>query len=68
MHYTTQSIATFVSGKLEGSGSIVIDMPAKIEEAQSSHISFIANPKYESFAKTTGAGALLVSNDFQKPN
>ena len=67
MQFTTQSITTLLNGKLEGSGSIVIESPAKIEEAQPNNISFIANPKYEHFAKTTSAGALIVSNDFQKP-
>lgn len=67
MQFTTQSLTTLLNGKLEGSGSIVIESPAKIEEAQSNNISFIANPKYEHFAKTTNAGALIVSNDFQKP-
>ncbi len=67
MHHTTQSITAFLNGKLEGNGTVIIDMPAKIEDAQSNHISFIANPKYEHFAKTTQAGVLIVRKDFQKP-
>ncbi|HXH19342.1 MAG TPA: UDP-3-O-(3-hydroxymyristoyl)glucosamine N-acyltransferase, partial [Chitinophagales bacterium] len=67
MQLTTQSIATFLNGKLEGSGIVVIESPAKIEEAQANHISFIANPKYEHFAKTTRAGALIVGRNLPKP-
>jgi len=67
MPYTTQSLATLLNGKLEGNGSLIIEAPAKIEEAQRSNISFIANPKYEQFAKSTKAGALIVSRNFQKP-
>lgn len=65
--FTTQSIATYLNGNLEGSGSVLIESPAKIEEALPNNVSFIANPKYEHFAKTTKAGALIVSNDFIRP-
>lgn len=37
---------------------------APIESASSGHISFIANPKYVSMAKTTGASALIVDEKF----
>lgn len=67
MQFTTQSICTFLNGKLEGSGSIIIEMPARIEEATSNQISFLANPKYARYAKTTHAGALIVGRDFKKP-
>ncbi|HKR96214.1 MAG TPA: LpxD N-terminal domain-containing protein, partial [Candidatus Angelobacter sp.] len=37
---------------------------APIESASAGHISFIANPKYAPFAKTTGASALIVDDRF----
>lgn len=53
----------FVKGKLEGDGSVIITHPAKIEEAGEGSISFIANPKYESFVYSTKASALIIAND-----
>lgn len=44
--------------------NISIAGPAKLSDAQSEHISFLANPKYEAEVYTTKAGAVLVSNDF----
>jgi UDP-3-O-[3-hydroxymyristoyl] glucosamine N-acyltransferase len=35
-----------------------------IEHATRGHVTFVANPKYASMAKTTGASAVLVSEDF----
>jgi len=67
MQFSTQFIATFLHGRLEGDSTLAIESPAKIEEAQPNQISFIANPKYEQYAKTTRAGALIVHSDFRKP-
>jgi len=67
MQFTTQSISTFLNGTLEGKGDLLIESPARIEDALSTNISFIANPKYEQFAKTTQAGALIVGKNFPKP-
>lgn len=67
MQFTIQSISTFLKGTLEGKGDLLIESPAKIEDALSNNISFIANPKYEQFAKTTQAGALIVGKNFTKP-
>ncbi|MFK7807123.1 MAG: UDP-3-O-(3-hydroxymyristoyl)glucosamine N-acyltransferase [Saprospiraceae bacterium] len=65
MEFTAKEIALLVNGTVEGNGQVTISAPAKIEEAQAGNISFIANPKYESFATTTKASVLLVGNDFQ---
>lgn len=67
MQFTTQSISTFLNGTLEGKGDLLIESPARIENALPENISFIANPKYEQFAKTTQAGALIVGKNFTKP-
>lgn len=37
---------------------------AGIEEASPGQLTFVSNPKYAASAKTTGASAVLVSNDF----
>ena len=46
------------------SGDIEVTGVAGIEEAGPSQLTFIANPKYASAAKTTKAAAIIVSTDF----
>lgn len=58
-------IAQRVGGVLVGDGEREIFAVKKIEEAGPGDISFIANPKYEKFAETTHAAALLVSDEFK---
>lgn len=41
----------------------IVDV-AGIEEADSEHVTFVANPKYAGLAKKTKAGAVLVAPDF----
>jgi len=59
-------IAEWIGGVVDGDGSIEISDLAKIEEAQPGQLSFISNPKYEKFAETTRASALLVGQDFPR--
>ncbi len=64
MQLTAGQWCNFLGGKLEGNSEILITHPAKIEDAGTGAISFIANPKYLQFAESTKASALIVSNDF----
>ena len=57
---TTQHIADILEGELHGDGSLSITGLAKIEEAKSGSLSFIANPKYEKFLESTAASCVLV--------
>ena len=57
-------IAEFLHGKTEGNSDIEISSVAKIEFAKRDEVSFISNPLYEKFYKSTNAGALIVSKDF----
>jgi len=66
MELTVNQIAGEVSGKVFGDGDIRIVRPAKIEEAKTGEISFVANGKYEALAKDSKASALLVNADFDK--
>jgi UDP-3-O-[3-hydroxymyristoyl] glucosamine N-acyltransferase len=61
MQFTAKDIAALLGGRLEGNPSQVVNNIAKIEEANLSSLSFIANPKYEQYAQTAEAGILLVS-------
>ncbi|WP_235296849.1 UDP-3-O-(3-hydroxymyristoyl)glucosamine N-acyltransferase [Portibacter marinus] len=65
MHITTKDICDIVQGELVGDPDVIIKGPSKIEEGKKGTISFLANPKYNTFAYSTEASALLVSKDFQ---
>jgi UDP-3-O-[3-hydroxymyristoyl] glucosamine N-acyltransferase len=47
---------------LLGDETLKVENIAKIEEAQTGDISFIANPKYEKFLSATNATAIIISN------
>lgn len=64
MNLTAQKIASLVQGTVVGNPDTIISKPAKIEEADNTSISFIANPKYEQYAITTKAAILIVNEDF----
>jgi UDP-3-O-[3-hydroxymyristoyl] glucosamine N-acyltransferase len=66
MTLTISKIAEILGGKVDGDGSAEITGLAKIEEAQSGQLSFIANSKYHKFIEKTQASAILVDLDFPK--
>ncbi len=58
-------IASLLGATLEsGDPETEITGVAGIEEASPGHITFVANPKYATAAKTTSASAVIVSEDF----
>jgi UDP-3-O-[3-hydroxymyristoyl] glucosamine N-acyltransferase len=61
-------IAHIVQGEIEGDNGIEIRRLAKIEDAGSGDLTFLANPKYTKFLATTNASAILVSRatDFKE--
>lgn len=65
MQITAKQISQLVNGTIEGNPDVKINGPSKIEEGKAGTISFLANSKYEAYAYSTKASALLVSNDFQ---
>jgi len=66
MPVTLAELATWINGTIEGDETITIAGLAKIEEAQSDHLTFITNPKYAKFIETTQAAAVLVDMDFPR--
>lgn len=64
MQFSAAQIAPLIGGVIEGDSSAVVSNFGKIEVAQPGDLAFLANPKYESYAYTTEATILLVSNDF----
>lgn len=51
--------------ELSGDGDAVITGPAKIEEARSGEVSFVANEKYVRFLAATGASLVIVKRSMQ---
>jgi UDP-3-O-[3-hydroxymyristoyl] glucosamine N-acyltransferase len=54
-----------LGGQVQGDEHAKISMLAKIQDAKPGQLSFLANPKYESFIYTTQATAVIVKKDFQ---
>lgn len=65
MQISAAQLAHILNGKIEGNPEVTVNRPAKIEEAENGTIAFLGNPKYESYAYTTNASILLVSETFQ---
>jgi len=62
---TLAELTDLLQVRLEnGSPDSEITGIAGIEEAQSGHLTFVANPKYAAAARTTRASAVIVANDF----
>ena len=57
--YTLKELATMVGGEMKGDGGVVIRGVAGIKEAEAGDITFLSNPKYESFLETTHASAII---------
>lgn len=61
---TIEEISDVVNGRIEVDNGADITGVGKIESAGKSDITFISNPQYNKFFDTTGAGAVILSNDF----
>jgi len=56
-----KEIARHVQGELVGDGELVIDRVAPIDKAGPGEITFVSNPRYVPFVRTTRASAIIVS-------
>jgi UDP-3-O-[3-hydroxymyristoyl] glucosamine N-acyltransferase len=61
---TLGELARVLSADLHGDANHMICGVSGIEEAGPDHVTFVANPRYSALARTTQAGAVLVSHDF----
>lgn len=59
-------LAKVLNGAVVGDGSVEITGVAGIKEAGEGDITFLVNPKYESYVATTKASAVIVANDHKK--
>ncbi len=64
MQIAAKEIARMLGGTLEGDGEVLVSKPGKIEQGGPGTLTFLANLRYEHFAYTTPAAAVLVSRDF----
>ena len=65
MEFTVAMIAQLLKGTVEGNPETKLHTFAKIEEGHEGALSFLSNPKYETYIYTTGSSAVLVRNDFK---
>jgi len=59
--FNAQQIALMIQGKIEGDVNVSVGSFGKIEEATKGQISFLANPKYESFLYSTQASIIIIN-------
>jgi len=64
MQFSAEQIGLLLNGTVEGDPNLTVNQLAKIEDAQSGSLSFLANPRYESYLYITGASIVIVNEDF----
>ena len=64
MQFTAAQISALIQGKIEGNADATVSSFGKIEEADGSQLSFLANPKYEDYLYTTGAAIVIISDSY----
>lgn len=67
MSMTLAELASRIGAELVGDGAVVIESVASIERAGPTEISFLANPKYTSFLRSTKAAAVIVGRTVESP-
>ena len=64
MEFTSIDIAQILQGTVVGDEKAVVNQLAKIEEGKPGTLSFLANPKYESYIYSTKATIVIVDKSF----
>ncbi len=59
-------IASRLGAELRGDAELEVTGVKGLEDAEAGDITFVANPRYTAFARTTRAGAVIVEPDFQE--
>jgi UDP-3-O-[3-hydroxymyristoyl] glucosamine N-acyltransferase len=65
MKFTAEQIATVLDGKVVGNPNAEVSSFSKIEEGVEGSLTFLANPKYESYIYTTKATITIVNDSFE---
>jgi UDP-3-O-[3-hydroxymyristoyl] glucosamine N-acyltransferase len=65
MQFTAAQIADLLEGEVDGDPQVLVSDLAKIEEARTGTLTFLANPKYTEYIYTTRATIAIVDRGFQ---
>jgi len=63
MQFTAQQISDLINGTIEGDAEVAVFEMSKIEEAQKGSISFLSNPKYETYLYRSNASIVIINED-----
>lgn len=64
MKFTATQISEILNGEVEGNPNQEVFKLSKIEEGETGSLTFLANPKYNSYLYTTKASIAIVNKDF----
>ncbi len=64
MKVTAAELGNLINGVVDGDANVTVNRPARIEDGEPGTLTFLANPKYESFVYKTAASVILVNRDF----
>ena len=64
MKFTATQISEILNGDIHGNPDEVVHKLSKIEEGEKGSLTFLSNPKYQSFLYTTKASIAIVNKDF----
>lgn len=65
MILTAGVIAELIGGSVDGDPQVQVSTVSPIENGSEGSLSFLANPKYNDFLKTTAASVVIVKDDFE---
>jgi UDP-3-O-[3-hydroxymyristoyl] glucosamine N-acyltransferase len=65
MQFSAAQIASLIDGKVDGDPAASVGSFAKIEEAVTGQLAFLANPKYEDYLYTTGASVVIINDSLE---
>lgn len=64
MKFTATQISDILNGEIDGNPKEEVFKLSKIEEGEKGSLTFLSNPKYQSFLYTTKASIAIVNKDF----
>jgi len=64
LKFTALQISEILNGTVEGNPNEEVNTLSKIEEGEKGSLTFLSNPKYNSYLYTTNASIALVNEDF----
>lgn len=64
MEFSAGEICKLLNGEIEGDAGVKVSRLSRIEDGQAGSLSFLANPKYQSYIYTTLASVVIVNRNF----